>query len=540
MKTNMKNILFVTIFFLGMFLSANAQNYWIEGLYERLGEGRYTLKDVRTNGIYLNGQTRLTEQLSGEKRKITCDGVDANMVKFTFNMATTDCPTKWSKGFTFQYWDEDNNKWKTDVEACRSSNADYSQKDVVIMLVLDYSSSMADNISSLQTSAIKFINGLSSASNGNIHVGIIAFSGMELAKKQVFPITPLNRDNNYQFEQFIRNSSKGKETALYYSMDNAIKMIDEYVLNKGITYDKFNGAFMITFTDGMDNASINDAISVSMHRGRKNEYLNYLSGKLSGPSRKTILGQPIENFAIGFTGSEEFGDDEIAFFRDVLQQTTPDEGHFKLATQFKEVESFFEYIVSNLTKRWENLNMFIGESNPGKIRWVLECGETPKQEPVYTPTPTPTPTKRVNFTHGIELGGIFGSDYTDLFGGFELGYDFGVKIGNHCVGINVGLNYSLGTHTEVTEYHGYYGSYWQDYNEYTYTAIGFSMIPHYMHYNNYGNAFIVGAGYTMLYDEFAGVFRLGFKTMGRFYMTFDLIAGGVIAGKVNFGIMLTR
>ena len=181
---NIKNVLFMTFLLLGMFLSANAQEkYWIEGFYERHGEGRYTLKDVHTNGIYLDGENSLTETLYGEKMTIKCNNLDATMVKFSFKMATTDCPTKWSKGFKFQYWNEDTNNWDDDIEACRNSDADYSQNDVVIMLVLDYSGSMSNNISSLQSSAIKFINDISNASNGNIHVGIIAFSGMELAKK---------------------------------------------------------------------------------------------------------------------------------------------------------------------------------------------------------------------------------------------------------------------------------------------------------------------------------------------------------------------
>lgn len=240
-----KNILFAAFLLSGMLLGLCAQEYYIEGFYERHGNNQYTLKNVHTNGIYLDGQTSLSGSIYGKKVSITCDGLDATMVKFTFKMATTDCPTKWDNGFEFQYWDEDNNKWKTDVEACRNSDAKFSQNDVVMMLVLDYSSSMKNNISSLQASAIKFINALSAASEGNIHVGIIAFSGMDLAKSQVFPITPLKENNKYEFERFIRNSSKGKETALYYSMDKAMNMLEEYVSKNNFSSDKFNGAFMM-------------------------------------------------------------------------------------------------------------------------------------------------------------------------------------------------------------------------------------------------------------------------------------------------------
>ena len=443
-----KNILFAAFLLSGMLLGLCAQEYYIEGFYKRHGNNQYTLKNVQTNGIYLDGQTSLSDSIYGKKVSITCDGLDATMVKFTFKMATTDCPTKWDNGFEFQYWDEDNDKWKTDVEACRSSDAKFSQNDVVMMLVLDYSSSMKNNISSLQASAIKFINALSAASEGNIHVGIIAFSGMDLAKSQVFPITPLKENNKYEFERFIRNSSKGKETALYYSMDKAMNMLEEYVSKNNFSSDKFNGAFMITFTDGLDNASINDDISVSMHRGRKNEYLAYISSQLQGANRKYILGLPLESFAIGFTGSEDFTREDKDFFRDVLQQTTPDGDHFKLASHFEEVEAYFEYIIKNLTKRWEDLNMYIGESQHGKIRWVLNCGKKKEKK------------KPSNFWLGlgaeIGVGSYYEEEYNYYYGEkyTESGSTFGVAVRADAAwpissGLSLGGTLSLGYSDDV-------------------------------------------------------------------------------------------
>ena len=382
-----KKLLFAVFLLSGLFLGISAQEHWIEGFYERHGDNQYTLKQINTKGIFLDGQTTHSP-ISGEKARITCNGLKATMVQFSFDRATTICPTKWNGGFTFQFWDDEKENWRTDVEACRNFEMDYSQNDMVIMLVLDYSSSMSANIKRMKTSAIKFINSVSSTSTGNVHVGIIAFSGMDLAKEQVLPITPLTKDNRHKFVDFINDAEKGMETALYFSMDKAIGMMEDYVKNKKFSNSKFNGTCMITFTDGLDNASINDKISVSMHRGRKNEYLRYLSGKLSGPNRKTIQGLPVESFAIGFTGSENFTNDDLAFFEDVLQQTTPDKDHFKLAREFDEVEAYFDTITKNLTDRWEILNMYVGESQHGRIRWVLQC-EEPIQAPIETPKPKP-------------------------------------------------------------------------------------------------------------------------------------------------------
>lgn len=490
-----RNIIFAAFLLSGILLGINAQEYYIEGFYERHGDGNYTLKDVHTNGIYLDGNTSLTETMRGEKKRIKCDGVEATMVKFSFDKATTNCPTKWSQGFVFQYWDEDNNKWKTDVEACKGQTTSYSEKNMVIMLVLDYSYSMKENISRIQSSAIKFINSVSSVSEGNVHVGIIAFSGMDLAENQVFHIRPLNKDNRYQFENFIRDSKKGKETALYYSMDKAIKMMETYVSLQQFSVQDYNGACMITFTDGLDNASINDKISVSFHRGRKNEYLNYLSGKLSGPSRKTILGLPVENFAIGFTGSEDFTKEDIDFFRDVLQQTTPDANHFKLASRFEEVEAYFETITKNLTDRWETLNMYVGESQHGRIRWVLNCGEAPRPPKIRT-------NRSPWFGISAELG---------VYGGF-----FG--------GLNLDMAFSINPTFAVGGRVGLFG------DDYT---VGFILGPEVKITFPNNSAIITGLGGGVINDDGVFYLRVGYKTRSTWFFTTETMFGG--AG-IGFGI----
>lgn len=498
-----KKIVFTTLLLLGIFLNVNAQEYWIEGFYERHGEGQYSLKNVHTQGIYLDGRTNLTNTIYGTKENIICDNINATMVQFSFEKATTNCPNKWKNGFDFQYWDEDNNKWKTDVEACKGQSTSYSQKDMVIMLILDYSFSMKDNIPRLQSSAINFINSVSTVSNGNVHIGIIAFSGMDLAKNQVFPITPINNYNKDEFVRFIRNANKGKETALYYSMDKAISMMEDYVALKEFSKDNYNGACMITFTDGLDNASINDNISVSMHRGRKNEYLAYISKQLTGQARKYILGLPVENFEIGFTGSENFTQEDIDFFRDVLMQTTPDANHFKLASRFEEVEEYFTYITQQLTERWETLNMYVGESQYGRIRWVLNCIETP---PTPIPDPTPIGDKRSPwFGISAEVG------MTDEpFCGINLDMDFSINE-SIAIGARVGVTYDE----------------W---------GAGFLVGPEMKYTFKNNSAIIAGFGGGIITALFVGNLRVGYKTRKSFFITVDALTDGeVFGGGIGLG-----
>ena len=505
----MKRILFFTAIILtGMLCGIRAQEYYIEGFYERHGEGNYTLNNVHTNGIKLDGRTVLSETLYGDKKRISCDGVDATMVRFSFEKATTDCPTKWDGNFEFQYWDEDNNKWKTDVEACKGQTTSYSEKNMVIMLVLDYSYSMKENISRIQSSAIKFINSVSNVSQGNVHVGIIAFSGMDLAEKQVFEIMPLTRENKYKFERFIRNSNKGKETALYYSMDKAIRMLENYVLTQGFSLNKYNGACMITFTDGLDNASINDDISSSMQRGRKNEYLAEISKQLKGSNRKMLLGLPVENFGIGFSGSEKFTSEDLDFFRDVLMQTTPDENHFTLASRFEEVEAYFETITKSLIERWENLNMYVGEAQHGRIRWVLNCGRAPRPDNGTFRSPW--------FGISAEVGLLV--EYLDKnFGGLNLDLTFSLNK-TIAIGGRMGVFY----YHDCWWYQHYYNDYYYEWFKRRDRNIGFLIGPEVKITFNNNSALLIGLGGGVLFDDFLYL-SFGYKLKSPWFFTVEAL-----------------
>lgn len=416
---------FLLFAFIGLVLCVTAQEeYYIEGFYQRHGEGKYTLTDVHTQGITMQGKNDFPERVfPGIKQEnIKCKKLNANLIQFSFDEVVTECK-EW-QNLRFQYWDYDNVKdsikWKDDVEACMIGGMGYSQKDIVLMLVLDYSSSMSKNTQKLKTMSINFIKSISEASpKGNVHVGIIAFAGMDKATNQIFPITPLTESNQSAFENFIKGSSQGTETAMYYSIDNAMKMTEDYIARKNIIPENFNGSFMITFTDGLDNASINDNISPSMHRGSKNEYLAHLSPLLQWGGKK-ILGKPLEHFAVGFTGSEHFTEDDMILFKNVLQKLTPDSLHFILADQFGKVEGFFNYIITSLTTRWQTLDVYVGEAQYGRVRWVLECGDAPKVEKQKKPKPDflrlPLLGLNVGFGGGYSkptqfLEGSFGLDF---------------------------------------------------------------------------------------------------------------------------------
>ncbi len=242
-------------------LGANAQqaeqnpDYYIEGFYE-IRDGKHYLKNVNTRGITINGMNYIPE-VEGVYGKVTsADNRKGELTRFSFDKAKTDCGTCFDKGFYLQYELRVGNEaeWIDDKEYLQGSGAGYSQKDMLVMLVLDYSTSMLRNdyIIKMKNAAINFIETVANASpDGNVRVGVVAFSGKSETK--AFPITNLNRSSKKDIEEFIYSVNPGINTAYYYSLELAVKMLEDYILKSGISRDNYNGACVVSFTDGLDN-----------------------------------------------------------------------------------------------------------------------------------------------------------------------------------------------------------------------------------------------------------------------------------------------
>lgn len=522
-----RKFLLLTTLLLMVSVMTNAQEYWIEGFYERHGAGDYTLKDVNTNGIKIDGRTILTETLHGEKVHIKCGDVPATMIEFAFENADFKCD---NPDIEFQYWSEDINDWKADVEACKGQTNNVSKKDMVMMLVLDYSNSLKNERERMKNMAYNFIRNAANFSTGNIHIGIVAFSGMDITK--VMEITPLTRENLSQFQRFIyRDAQPGMETALYYAFDVAMKKIENYVAMNNFDSENYNGSCMITFTDGLDNASINDQISNRMQRGSKNEYLAYLSEKVQvGPLQKKVLGLPIESYAVGFTGSEHFSNEDLTLFGLVLQKlttATTDDSHFTLSDNFDDVERFFKSIFEQLTSRWKTLNLYIGEAQYGKVRWVLQC-ESPEPKPLPKPEPKPEVyTRSPWFGISAEFG--YCSDF--LYG---LNFDMAFSL-NESFAVGARLGVILGSKTEKEYYYNDYYDYY-DYYTTTYLSTGFLLGPEIKITYPENNALLASCGLGLVNDNFAYFLRFGYKTKKSIFITAEgLSDGDNFGGGIGIG-----
>ena len=56
-------------------------------------------------------------------------------------------------------------------------------------------------------------------------------------------------------ERFINSVKPGINTAFYYAVDHAVDMLEEYSSSVYLDRDKYSGACVVTFTDGLDNES---------------------------------------------------------------------------------------------------------------------------------------------------------------------------------------------------------------------------------------------------------------------------------------------
>ena len=74
---------------------------------------------------------------------------------------------------------------------------------------------------------------------------------------------------------------QSKQTALYYAMRRGYESIEEYVSTAQSDPEfNFNGSFLVTFTDGLDNASLDPKIGVPAN-GENNPYYQYVKNMLS-------------------------------------------------------------------------------------------------------------------------------------------------------------------------------------------------------------------------------------------------------------------
>jgi Mg-chelatase subunit ChlD len=413
--------LFLTLLAVGCACWAMAQrsvddaNYYIEGTYVPNAKAwTFSLNSPQGNGIHFANE--------GKTHKGTEDN---GSVVFTFTDATTTCPSNFSKGLSFYTWSESDQRWVRRTEV-RNGEQGFSQdRSMLVMLVLDCSSSLGADFSRVKKSAISFIQNLAVASQykGNIYIGIVGFN----SKMMPFDIVPLTTANEEKLTSFINNLTMDDITRLYMAMHRGSDMIDAYAETMK---DAIGGAFMVSFTDGYDNASMDRTI------GGPQEYFNYVKSNIVDSKR--VKGVKLESYVIAVKGDEVSQQE----FDQLKQLATSDsrnseQRHF-IEGSIKEINEAFTNLSGQLIRRWQNIYCYIPMGYQGKVRWVLNCdGDEVASDVKNTVSDVKNEGlgffKNCSNSYGIILGpgeGLWGASAKRQCSKIALMADFGLQVRN--------------------------------------------------------------------------------------------------------------
>lgn len=371
-------------------LSVNAQadkaKFYIEGQLAtptKAGEA-WKLYNIHSKGITFSN----TDTIYGHD---TDKGV-----QLVFDHAASEHPQGFDCGLKFYRWQNNSGRWQVDSEVEDAQAAFSQQKVMSIMLVLDCSSSIgpADFVK-LKNSAKQFIDVIvDKSSDGNVHIGIIGFNSMKNTK--VYDLQPLTEESRKGMFQFIDELELNNRTAFYYAINRGLDAIKQYVAKLRIGKDKkYDGSYIIAFTDGYDNDSFDPAIGKAAE-GVEHRYFQHVNQRIM---KEKIGGAPIESYVLAIRGNDVSRDNtDFERVLSALSHNTSGDKFYSLMN-FDKLQAAFEEIGTNLINKWQSIYCYIPRGYDGRVRWTIECGDV---------------ARKFFMGAGASLGGL--SDYYDKYG----------------------------------------------------------------------------------------------------------------------------
>lgn len=463
-----RKIYLALILFLGAF-SAFADSYksnnpmsypyYIMGEQKITGRSTSTLNNIEYKGFDSRDSLGNIIRTLGGKRTID------EKIRYVFPRISTS-PYIDLENKELQYWRQlDGGVWMSDAESGNATSDKKLDKDACILLVLDQSSSLGDDFSSVKQGANVFIDEMYKASSeGNIRIGIIYFSTMD--DTRFFDITPLTPSSKSRMQNFINNQSNtNKATSMYYSINKGVDMLDEYVKNMK-SINKYENAHIITFTDGLDNTSQIEEANLYSSK----EVYNHVEEKLKS---KKINDKLIDSWVIGVQGVD-VQKVQLDIMKNQLESLASEESQFKFLNNMSELIETFSDIARKLTDQWKNLSCTSALNHNGLVCWTL--GERPKvkkhmllgvnvgvgfrvYEKMYKDyfyeNAFSGPTVKRKFEPNTEFKMNFGVDFaypiTEKFG---LGAYFSSGFGDEYVGVTLGALTTIGNYNEKAAFLG--------------------------------------------------------------------------------------
>ena len=362
----------------------DAADYFIKGYLsiERGPDGKpvYKLSNIQKQGINFDDPGSVMRGYETPDEDVL----------FQFSHYTTDYPGGIGTPLDFWRYDESINEWQPDVETRQGSAGVQEKKSMVLMLVLDCSSSLSNDFSVVQQAAKEFIKSLLDASNaGNIKIGIVGFS--KVSETKFFPITRLTNDSYYQMCGFINSREVQNGTALYYAMDKAIDAMEEYCAVSIPSDEPLSSAMLVTFTDGLDQTSRDENKGIYT----ADDYYTELQRKMNN---KRINGVPLQSKMRGVRGVDIATDAQLGKFSQIGNSLAD----FRLLSNMSELGQEFKSIAEGLINEWRVLNCYVPNSFKGRVAWTY-----PSRKPVVVERPQEPkePREKGRFFFGINLGG---------------------------------------------------------------------------------------------------------------------------------------
>lgn len=361
----MKKSLILLSLVLGMWSTLSAQTgknpdpdrakYFIKGNLSITADGNRKLVYRLENPMHSKGIN------FEEMPAITGEVTDREDVQFEFRNAFTD----YAGGFEnnrLQFWryDEELAEWQPDIET-RQGTASFEQTKVLsLLLLIDCSTSLGADFDLVKENAKYFINLLTQASGkGNLKVGIIGFSTVK--DTRIFDITSLSESTNVRMQTFIDGLELSNGTALYYSMDKAMGMLQQYMDVNHIRKEDYADSYIVTFTDGVDQTSQHTEKNLFT----ADDYYEYLKTQLSSVQ---ILDRPVNTYIVGVKGRDIVTEKMAAKFDRVLSGISPE---YKTIAQVSQLREEFQRIVSELTRQWSTLKCYVPKGFKGMVGWTF-------------------------------------------------------------------------------------------------------------------------------------------------------------------------
>ena len=166
-----------------------------------------------------------------------------------------------------------------------------------------------------------------------IYLGIIGFNYNLFPKE----ISLLDNSTKSTFTSFIDQLTTENLTALYYADYTALKKLNQFGEPPRLT-----NVALVTFTDGLDNASLDDAERNPENYPTRDAYLNALHNKIKS---EKIHGWNVNAYTIGLRGNDV---QDVAAFQNNLKKLASNDRNVFEVTSMTEALQRFEEIAESL------------------------------------------------------------------------------------------------------------------------------------------------------------------------------------------------